>query len=557
MLREHMKSFAYWFFDRATGTYLSLTILIVIVGSVSAASFEVYNIPQMTLKSRISATQTTEIEINAPTKNSVKITYPAGSGGVVEITQGTRSEHIYYERALVNSTTKVITLTGSVIRDLCYTATRTYTTCSNGQIFTPGAAVRFVVDMRTVNLKVNMDRPNSLTASGALSFSGSGSLGIPHFATYTELLRQLGSTPPEPRMGCAEDTGVCYRYFAGSWGEIATASGSFVNATESAAGKVQLASTGAMMTYAVSDNGPLVLQSKNLTMTGGILRNGSGIIIHDNSFKVPLLGSGGTLSGSLLGTGSLTSSTFLAGDGLWKGTYPLTVSKTTSYTAGNNELVVVNNSGGTITVTLPASPATDSRIGVVADVMTGSGTITINGNGKYIVGNSGSLFLRGDMRVMQYNGTEWNVISERITPHKIRLTRANAQTMPSGSDGWVQFDTVSYDVGFLRQTDRHVGSGAVIRRAGYYDIRATEALSNLDASETNTISIFKNGSRVLARVFTSMVTDSQVRADIFTTMYLAAGDKIDIVVTHNEGAGQAILVSSTDVPDLIITEIRP
>lgn len=328
----------YWLFDRATGTYLSLAILMLIAGAVSAASFEVYNIPEMTLRTQMNTTVTTGIQINAPTKNSVKITFPAGSGGVLEITQRTRSEHIYYERALVNSTTKVITLTGSVIRDLCYTATRTYTTCSDGQWFTPGAAVRFVDDMRTINLKVNMDRTNTLTASGALKFSGSGSLGLPYFATTTERDRQLGSNPTTPQAACVSATGICYYYLGGAW--ISFGSGSTVNATESAAGKVQLASTGAMVNHRLtgSTGAAEVLYSAYVTGTGGTT----------NRWKIPLLGRLGTHTGSLLGIGSTQGSgtgRFLAENGRWVklGSADLAAAPTES---GANLDINVNASGG-------------------------------------------------------------------------------------------------------------------------------------------------------------------------------------------------------------------
>lgn len=295
-------SFLRWLIDRAAGTYLSLALLALggfgIAAAANPTSWTVHDVPDMTLNTRISATATTGIKINPPQLNGTNMIFPTTSGGILQVKQGTRTEQIYYSKATVDATTKVITLTGSVIRDVCWNGTTTFTSCSNGQIFTPGATVREVNDARLFNLSAHQDRPNAFTASGGVAFSGSGSFRLPVFASAAERDRQL----PVPLNGMVvyvTADAVNYQYIGGAWTTFA--SGVTPSATESATGKAELATIlDQISRLAAGDSGgPLVLQPKYLTSSGSIHGSGSSA----NYGRIPILNLNGALPATMGGLG--------------------------------------------------------------------------------------------------------------------------------------------------------------------------------------------------------------------------------------------------------------
>ena len=260
---------------------------------------DVYDLPVMYLNNGMdSATQTTGIQFAPPIRNLDEVLIPSMSGAVFEFTRGDQVESVYAQLVQVNATTKVVTLSGTVIRDLCFNQARTFTTCGDGIKWSKGTEIRLVNSSRYYNLKLQVDRSNTCTASGCLSFMGSGSLQQPYFATEAERDRQLGTKVAAA--ACIIGTGQCYDYIGGAW---RNRSGSnVINATESAAGKVQLADvsdqSGSLVTDTVT-GAPLVVQARYLTASGGFAMRK----------RIPLLDNRGYMSGSTLGSnfGSLTS----------------------------------------------------------------------------------------------------------------------------------------------------------------------------------------------------------------------------------------------------------
>ena len=276
----------------------------------AATTYDVHNVPDMTLSVRISATQTTGIKINPPRRNGLTVTFPTTSGGVLEFRQGTKIEQIYYSLAQVNATTKVITLSGTVVRDLSWNSCLTYGSNSAGQIFTPGGTtVRLVNDCRLFNLKLNKDRSNILTASGALTFSGSGSLAIPTFSSTILRNQQLGTTPGGPvRVSCVTAMGACYYYLGGAWTSFG--SGAQLNATDAVSGKVQI--------ITASDLGNLTSTgstgAQNVLTPRWVIKNGSG---GSSASRIVMTDERGVILASLGGLGrrNPTQSGVLVGNG--------------------------------------------------------------------------------------------------------------------------------------------------------------------------------------------------------------------------------------------------
>lgn len=270
---------------------------------------DVYDLPVMYLGRGLSSgAQTNNIFTVPVIRNNEEVTPPAMSGAVFELSRGGLTEKVFATRVTVNTSTNVLTLTGTVIRDLCFTAAREFATCGNGVTWQKGTEVRLVTHARQLNSFVNKDRANVLTASGGLTFTGSGSLGFPTFATEAERNRSLGSTPSGPvRVGCVTATGKCEYYIGGAW--IGFGSGGTVNASTTARGVVQMAAVSNLSggTVTGTSGAPLVVG------TDLVIRNSTGAV--NNRNKVAATNNAGYLSGSLLGGNcNSTSKRFLRND---------------------------------------------------------------------------------------------------------------------------------------------------------------------------------------------------------------------------------------------------
>lgn len=91
-----------------------------------------------------------------------------------------------------------------------------------------------------------------------------------------------------------------------------------------------------------------------------------------------------------------------------------TAAKTANYTAVAGDLVVCNTSGGAFTVNLPASPATDARVGVYLGSTDGLSGVTIGRNGSTIQQTAAdqSLTASGQYREYHYNGSTWVLVAK-------------------------------------------------------------------------------------------------------------------------------------------------
>lgn len=298
---------------------------------------DAYDIPVLYLHHGITATQTSNITTVAPLRNKVEVTIPAMSGAIFEFSHYGYIEQVYASRVAVNTTTNVVTLTGSVVRDVCFNQAKLLISCSNGRIWDKGTELRLVDSAKRFNRFVDINTPNVLNASGALTFSGSGSFTPPTFATTAERDRQLGSSGGDIRLACVTATGACYFRLGGSWSTIGDTG--TVNATTTTAGKVEILTPSNLSGGVLTDDSgaPLVLDAS------GIIRSSTGAI--NNRNKVVATNNRGYLSGSLLGSGNLNTSNFLRGDGTWAS--PPTANYSFAYRTATGSTKVVANTAET------------------------------------------------------------------------------------------------------------------------------------------------------------------------------------------------------------------
>lgn len=256
---------------------------------------------------RVSISQTATTITLEPVKKWVNGVRTSGCintpKGFAVIEDGNIYEYISFGTNSCNSTTNITTLT-DVRRGL--SPTTASFAAGTGLSWDAGASFRVIDYTMIYNNSVYKDVANVLTASGAITFSGSGSFKQPYFSTAAARDAELGTNPLVGSVSCLSSTGQCYDYMGGAW---RSRSGSnIINASLTEAGKVQIANTGAILarTAAGSTGAENALSARYTTASGGlsgIKKIGYIAVTEDTGF----------LSGALLGQGP-TATKFLRGD---------------------------------------------------------------------------------------------------------------------------------------------------------------------------------------------------------------------------------------------------
>lgn len=115
-------------------------------------------------------------------------------------------------------------------------------------------------------------------------------------------------------------------------------------------------------------------------------------------------------------------------------------SKTTGYTAADGDLVSCDASGGAFTITMPASPSTDDRIGIYLENGSFTLAVTIQGNGNNLAeyGTSVALKTPGDLLMFQYDGSKWIIESNGLQTES--LDSLAAASIDEDDDGVRLYD---------------------------------------------------------------------------------------------------------------------
>ena len=109
----------------------------------------------------------------------------------------------------------------------------------------------------------------------------------------------------------------------------------------------------------------------------------------------------------------------------------VTTAKTANYTAAAGDLVVCDTSAGAFSVTFPAAPSADDKIGVYVESGSFTLAVTIQGNGKTLAnfGSSKTLQAPGDILIFQYNGTKWVTVSAGVSSTDYVVTITDGATV--------------------------------------------------------------------------------------------------------------------------------
>jgi hypothetical protein len=320
--------------------------------SYSNRSYDAYTLPVMYLDEGIDETQTDNITLAAPKLNGSTITVRSMSGAIFEFKRPGKKEDIYFSRVAVNAD-NTVSLTGSVIRDLCqYTETGSFTTCGNGIEFGRGTEVRLSDNHRIFNLKMNIDRLNVVRGSGGI-LCGSSSQPCMFPGTYTTAQKNAFTNTHGNSFHILfdETIGVAQYFNPTAGGYYNFGSGSTINATTLAAGKIEVATVTDILNHILlGDSGAplaLTIDSVTRTSTGSTQAN-----------KIVATGTDGRISGSLLGVGTKSDASFLMGSGwtIVKRGSGVNLNGNVAYSAANHQI----------------SGTTFRRVGTGAITVTGS-----------------------------------------------------------------------------------------------------------------------------------------------------------------------------------------
>jgi hypothetical protein len=111
------------------------------------------------------------------------------------------------------------------------------------------------------------------------------------------------------------------------------------------------------------------------------------------------------------GTQGLSNQGTQGVSGSFSGTWIRKTTADPAYTANSGDQIIADTSGGTFTITLPATPSTGSHV-LIADGASWSTTnLTVGRNGSTIEGLSEDLILDiNDIQIdFVYDGTSWEV----------------------------------------------------------------------------------------------------------------------------------------------------
>lgn len=260
-------------------------------------SYTVFNIPSMYLNKGISATATTGITLTAPIRNGDAVSYPALSGGILELKSSRYQEYIYYSTGSLASDLTV-TLYG-VTRGFCWD-TDTFASCEDGRVWSRGTIVTFTNDMRLFNRAAKTDRVNTFSGSGAIR--GSSTTIALLRSNYVTTAQRLAMTAANGDEVYDTDLGVKFDFLGGVWvqrGDTGTA-----NASTTISGKTQIGTGSQLINRTGSGTqGQLVLGLHSLTMTGAEKYSGYIPMLNSDGFCSVKLGCTGT--GSSWGSGNI------------------------------------------------------------------------------------------------------------------------------------------------------------------------------------------------------------------------------------------------------------
>ena len=180
-----------------------------------------------------------------------------------------------------------------------------------------------------------------------------------------------------------------------------TVNGISLSGTVTSSGSLTLGGTLSGVANAALTNSSVTVTAGSGMSGGGAVALGSSITLTNAGVTSIVAGTGISISGA---TGAVTVSAS-GGAGF--------TARTTTYTALSGDNVLANTSGGSWTLTLPASPSTGNTVQVMDSIGTfDTYPLTVARNGQTIMSAAEDMTLsvEGAATIFVYNGSTWRVI---------------------------------------------------------------------------------------------------------------------------------------------------
>ena len=248
--------------------------------------------------------------------------------------------------------------------------------------------------------------------------------------------------------------------------------------------------------------------------------------IADTAVTAAKLGAGAVTTDKI-NDGAVTAAKLASGLSLlWS-----TVAKSGTYTAASGQLVIAT-AGTSWTLSLPASPSANARVGVYLAGVTGTSVLTVDGGSKSIGqgGTTLNMYVYGDRLELVYSGTAWVVVGGELSSHICSIQQTGMTRAAPG----ISFQTIAYNTTLQdRGGLQNVAANRIdIRRSGNYRIRL-QALFGQVAPLGWVFRMLKNGAALSPRMMFLNISDyyqdgtlDLVGPDWVRTYYLTAGDYI-------------------------------
>ncbi len=241
--------------------------------------------------------------------------------------------------------------------------------------------------------------------------------------------------------------------------------------------------------------------------------------------------------------------------------------KTGAYTAVALDLVDCDCSSGSFTVTLPASPGANARIGILLESTnlpaqpTKPNTVTIARNGNSIDSASSDvvLFVEGDYYELQFDGSNnWIVIAKRITAHHGKMRRDAVQSLTEDANVKLLLDATEINVGGMG--DAVTNDRFDIRRAGRYRIAARGGMAGAAIDMELRTMIYAGASAVLktnGSTFTpvSITSPDSLIDSVSADFTLAVDDVVELRMRHSDSAARNSSAAIESRPEIDVLEI--
>lgn len=199
---------------------------------------------------------------------------------------------------------------------------------------------------------------------------------------------------------------------------------------------------------------------------------------------------------------------------------------------------------------------------LIANNNTGSSTINVSSLGnKNIILSSGQLLVGGELvsgmiAKFYYDGTNFQLLNPSNAPVICRAYTTTNQDVGSGVTAQISFNVVSFDNFSYFNTSSHQFVPLI---AGYYRIYLQVQVAAVDAGNTFTVEIRKNGLVLSQDIGTSAISPSgYVTANVQDLIYLnGSTDYIDFAFFNNSTQPMMTITQATEFTYVTFERILP